>query len=177
MSEATHGLASTCRVDENSFRENESKEDNAFGEELTNTMHTLASVLDEVADAQSSLCDSLTASLAISLENFAHIEKREADRLQKKSDDDTELFDLTLGRYLHGGRGEKDDGEGLRLKNLQKTLANIDWRPGGGASRTRKKRKLQMSTPPRSAASLRRSGCSNATASSADSSTFGGWSP
>ena len=87
----------------------------------------------------SSLCDSLTASLAISLENFANVEKREADRLQKKSDDDTELFDLTLGRYLHGGRGEKDDGEGLRLKNLQKTFANIEWRPGGGGSSSEKK--------------------------------------
>ena len=52
MSEATHGLASTCRVDETAFTENESKEDNAFGKELTSTMHTLASVLDEVADAQ-----------------------------------------------------------------------------------------------------------------------------
>ena len=52
MSEATHGLASTCRVDESGSTDDEVRGDNAFGEELTSTMHTLASVLDEVADAQ-----------------------------------------------------------------------------------------------------------------------------
>ncbi|GMH91296.1 hypothetical protein TL16_g12016 [Triparma laevis f. inornata] len=133
MSDVTHALAQTCRVDETQFGVNESKEDNAFGEELGETMHTLASVLDEVADAQMSLGESLTASLAVSLENFANVEKREAERLQKKAEDDTEQFDLFVGRYLHGSRGEKDDGDGLQLKHLQKTFANIgDWRAGIG---------------------------------------------
>ena len=137
MSDVTHTLAQTCRVDETQFSLNESKEDNAFGEELGETMHTLASVLDEVADAQMSLGESLTASLAVSLESFANVEKREAERLQKKAEDDTEQFDLNVGRYLHGSKGEKDDGDGLQLKNLQKTFANIgDWRAGlGGGGR------------------------------------------
>jgi hypothetical protein len=110
MASATHSLASSCRVE---------NEELVFGTELTSILHTLASVLDEVADSQASLCDSLAVSLASSLETFAHVEKREADRLVKKAEDDTNEYDTALGRYLHGRAGENDtswaapSGEGL----------------------------------------------------------------
>ena len=99
MSLATHSLATSCRV---------SDEESTFGTELTTILHTLASVLDEVAESQSSLCDSLTISLAVSLEQFAKTENREADRLVKKAEEDTQEYDIALGRYLHGNLGEAE---------------------------------------------------------------------
>eukprot|EP00520_Triparma_pacifica_P012937 CAMPEP_0118648344 /NCGR_PEP_ID=MMETSP0785-20121206/9104_1 /TAXON_ID=91992 /ORGANISM="Bolidomonas pacifica, Strain CCMP 1866" /LENGTH=396 /DNA_ID=CAMNT_0006540527 /DNA_START=56 /DNA_END=1242 /DNA_ORIENTATION=+ len=127
MASATHDLATTCRVTDSSAPPD--SPDNAFGSELTSILHLLGSVLTEVADGQLSLCESLAASLAKSLEAFAHTEKREAERLVTKAEADTQQYDILMGRYLHPGRAEKDD-EIVKntMTNLKTTFASMSRR-------------------------------------------------
>ena len=107
MAEATHDLAATCRVSDDSSPPD--SPDNAFGCELTSILHLLSSVLTEVADSQLSLCESLAASLAKSLEAFAHTEKREAERLVTKAEADTQQVRKSEERRTAGAKDGRSE--------------------------------------------------------------------
>jgi hypothetical protein len=62
----------------------------------------LLKVLNEVAEAQMSMCESLEASLAQSLEAFASIELKEATQLREEAEELTQVSEESLGKYLNG---------------------------------------------------------------------------
>ena len=96
MAEATRRLSSSCRLNPQTGSSSSPKtstddgeegipdrEDQlrvmkerreSVGEEMTNVLAVLGEILDEVADAQVSMCQSLEASLSLSLEAFAGVE-------------------------------------------------------------------------------------------------------
>lgn len=59
-------------------------------------------MLDEVADAQMSMCESLEASLSLSLEAFIGTELEEATRLKNEAEEMTESAETAFAKYLHG---------------------------------------------------------------------------
>jgi hypothetical protein len=58
--------------------------------------------LDEVADAQMSMCESLEASLSLSLETFIGTELEEATRLKNEAEEMTDTAETGFAKYLHG---------------------------------------------------------------------------
>ena len=124
MAEATRRLSSSCRLnpqtaktsadndeEESSDREeqlrviNERRE--SVGEEMTNVLAVLGEILDEVADAQVSMCQSLEASLSLSLEAFAGIELNEANRLRSELDVMSDNAESSFSKYMHGRHSER----------------------------------------------------------------------
>jgi len=134
MAEATRRLSSACRLnpagtaggggggggggrnssdssdgtglDEEQHRiMNERKE--SVGEEMTSVLSVLGEILDEVADAQVSMCQSLEASLSLSLEAFAGVELNEATRLRSEADVMSENAESSFSRYMHGRHSER----------------------------------------------------------------------
>ena len=120
LSSSTQALASSCRVSDKAFIQKEKGKsvlirnenapggeplDGPFGSELVSTLRVLADVLDEVSEAQSALCASLSAALASALEEFALKERQHADRLKREADDLTDAADGAYAKYLHGGKG------------------------------------------------------------------------
>ncbi len=66
-------------------------------------------VLDEVADAQISMCQSLEASLSLSLETFIGTELEEASRLKDKAEEITEEAESSFAKYLHGKNAQSNN--------------------------------------------------------------------
>ena len=58
--------------------------------------------MDEVADAQIQMCESLEASLCLSLEAFAEAEVRDANSLKVEAEELTEEGESAFAKYLHG---------------------------------------------------------------------------
>ncbi|KAL7545384.1 hypothetical protein ACHAWF_008735 [Thalassiosira exigua] len=79
----------------------------SVGDEMASVLGVLGEILDEVADAQVSMCQSLEASLSLSLEAFAGVELNEATRLRSEADALGDNAEGTLGRYLHGRHAER----------------------------------------------------------------------
>ena len=130
MAEATRRLSSSCRLnpqtgsstsprtsadnigDENSSdREDQIKlmkeRRESVGEEMTNVLAVLGEILDEVADAQVSMCQSLEASLSLSLEAFAGVELNEATRLRTEADVMADNAESSFSKYMHGRHSER----------------------------------------------------------------------
>eukprot|EP00579_Thalassiosira_antarctica_P017590 CAMPEP_0201928000 /NCGR_PEP_ID=MMETSP0903-20130614/19951_1 /ASSEMBLY_ACC=CAM_ASM_000552 /TAXON_ID=420261 /ORGANISM="Thalassiosira antarctica, Strain CCMP982" /LENGTH=289 /DNA_ID=CAMNT_0048466345 /DNA_START=79 /DNA_END=945 /DNA_ORIENTATION=+ len=119
MAEATRRLSSACRLnpsgsgavggnggegetgenDEQLGVINERRE--SVGEEMTSVLSVLGEILDEVADAQVSMCQSLEASLSLSLEAFAGVELNEATRLRSEADVMSENAESSFSKYMH----------------------------------------------------------------------------
>jgi len=74
----------------------------SLGEEMTGVLAILGQILDEVADAQVQMCESLEASLSLSLELFAQSELEEATRLKSEAETYTEQAESSYAKYLHG---------------------------------------------------------------------------
>jgi len=116
MSEATRRLSQACKLHpvvaaDNSLEEEEIREKEKFiqaerresiGEEMGGVLQVLGQILDEVATAQMQMCESLEASLSLSLEKFAGIEFRETKRLKSEAESTTENAELKFAKYLHG---------------------------------------------------------------------------
>ena len=66
-------------------------------------------VLDEVADAQISMCESLEASLSLSLEAFIGTELEEANRLKEEAEEMTESAEVAFAKYLHGKNAQNSN--------------------------------------------------------------------
>ena len=64
---------------------------------------SLLKVLDEIADAQILMCESLEASLSLTLEAFANVELNEATRVKIEAEKQTNAAEALLARYLQRG--------------------------------------------------------------------------
>lgn len=60
-------------------------------------------MLDEIADAQILMCESLEASLSLTLEAFANVELNEATRVKIEAEKQTNAAEALLARYLQRG--------------------------------------------------------------------------
>ena len=136
MAEATRRLSSACRLNppstssasnngtnnNNNTRASESNEESSendeqlrimkerqesIGDEMTSVLSVLGEILDEVADAQVSMCQSLEASLSLSLEAFAGVELNEATRLRSEADVMSENAESSFSKYMHGRHTER----------------------------------------------------------------------
>ena len=79
----------------------------SIGDEMVSVLSVLGEILDEVADAQSSLCQSLEASLSLSLEAFAGVELNETNRLRTEGEVMSENAEQSFSRYMHGRWSER----------------------------------------------------------------------
>ena len=79
----------------------------SVGEEIASVLSTLGDILDEVADAQVTLCQNLEASLSISLEAFAGIELNEVTRLRNEGEAMSDNVESSFSRYMHGRHTER----------------------------------------------------------------------
>mmetsp|Transcript_9242 Transcript_9242/g.13860 ORF Transcript_9242/g.13860 Transcript_9242/m.13860 type:complete len:924 (-) Transcript_9242:1060-3831(-) len=128
MAEATRRLSSSCRLNpqtgsskspqtnDNVEEDSSDREDQhrimkerreSVGEEMTNVLAVLGEILDEVADAQVSMCQSLEASLSLSLEAFAGVELNEATRLRTEADVMADNAESSFSKYMHGRHSER----------------------------------------------------------------------
>ena len=127
MAEATRRLSGACRLNPpggvNGGRASESGEETpgeeeetarvmnerreSVGEEMTSVLSVLGEILDEVADAQVSMCQSLEASLSLSLEAFAGVELNETTRLRSEADVMSENAESSFSKYMHGRHTER----------------------------------------------------------------------
>ena len=128
MAEATRRLSSSCRLNpqtgssssprtnDNGEEDSSDREDQhrimkerreSVGEEMTNVLAVLVEILDEVADAQVSMCQSLEASLSLSLEAFAGVELNEATRLRTEADVMADNAESSFSKYMHGRHSER----------------------------------------------------------------------
>jgi len=124
MAEATRRLALSCRLkppkqpqaqqdgEEPDQPEEEtqvlSERQEAVGEEMMTVLKTLGEVLDEIADAQVQMCESLEASLSHSLEAFCGSQVHEVTTLQAESETMTEAAEQSFARYLNGRHASED---------------------------------------------------------------------
>lgn len=135
MAEATRRLSSACRLNppngsssgsgkdasnRSSESGNEDSSENesehmrvmkerqeSIGDEMSSVLSVLGEILDEVADAQVSMCQSLEASLSLSLEAFAGVELNEATRLRSEADVMSENAESSFSKYMHGRHTER----------------------------------------------------------------------
>lgn len=105
----------------------------SIGEEMTMTLGLLGEILEGLASSQLSMCQSIEASLSLSLEAFAGVELNEATRLKSEVDVMEESAECSFGRYMHGRHSERATllGVGEGMENLldekdQQNLA-VSW--------------------------------------------------
>lgn len=133
MAEATRRLALSCRLkppkkqkqgeDQDEEDSIGSKDDGrilrerqeAVGEEMMVVLKTLGEVLDEIADAQVQMCESLEASLSHSLEAFCGVQVHEVTTLQAESESMTDAAEQSLARYLNGRHASEDSNSWNKL--------------------------------------------------------------
>ncbi len=135
MAEATRRLSSSCRlnpmndlqtppINSNASSNNDNEDgvmvekdyeqaylmkerQQCVGEEIASVLSSLGDILDEVADAQLTLCQNLEASLSISLEAFAGIELNEVTRLRNEGEAMSDNVESSFSRYMHGRHTER----------------------------------------------------------------------
>lgn len=141
MAEATRRLSSACRLgsvekdaeqtarpgdEEGRLQESEETTEEerlrreSIGEEMTATLALLGEILESLAISQSNMCQSIEASLSLSLEAFAGVELNEATRLKSEVDVMEESAESSFGRYMHGRHSERATllGVGEGMQNL-----------------------------------------------------------
>lgn len=123
MAESTRRLSSACRLERQTqntntnggsddegdeFKQKDEEErgiqerKQAVGEEMTSILTLLAEVLDEIASAQVQMCQTLEASLVVSLESFADTEMHQVSLLKADAESVTETAEASYSRYLNG---------------------------------------------------------------------------
>lgn len=137
MSEATRRLSQACKLEvpeggSSGGGEEENEGDNgssggrldkerslmkerrkSVGEDMVNVLGILGQILDEVADAQVQMCESITASLSLSLETFCGSEIKQANLLKSEAENKTEQAEALFAKYLHGKGAQHSDGDSV----------------------------------------------------------------
>lgn len=140
MAEATRRLSQACKLQTSTNLEDDSideelreKEREAMaerkesvGEEMGSVLDVLGSILDEVADAQIQMCESLEASLSMSLENFVGVELQEANRLRYEADTISDAAESSFAKYLHGKHAQN------AVESVGMSSDSIHSHSGGG---------------------------------------------
>jgi len=74
----------------------------SVGSEMMAVLSTLGEVLDEIADAQVQMCETLEASLAHSLEAFCGTEVQDVTQLKAEAEHMTESAENSFSKYFNG---------------------------------------------------------------------------
>ena len=138
MSEATRRLSHSCKLksvknhldqstnDDNNNHLSEKEKHliderkKCVGEEMVGVLEVLGNILDEIADAQMLMCESLEASLSLSLEAFIGTEIVSSGKLKTEAEEMTENAEASFAKYLHG-------------KNAHHSSASSDYDQSTGA--------------------------------------------
>lgn len=98
MSEATRQLGESCKS------KSLSKRNDTFGGEMSSILQIFGEILDEIADSQIQMCESIEASLSHSLETFAKAQiQRKTKTLRYDAETVTAIAETALAKYLHSG--------------------------------------------------------------------------
>lgn len=108
LSEATKRLSSACKLQ--SSKVTSDNEDEAIvqerrdcvGKEMEGVLKVFSSVLDDIADAQILMSETLEASLSLSLETFISTELNHASKLKTEAEEATDSAEAAFSSYLHG---------------------------------------------------------------------------
>jgi len=135
MSEATRRLSLSCKLHDSSGNGNGNGDGDQYdngkqkiklaerkksvGDEMVGVLQVLGDVLDEIADAQLLMVESLEASLSLSLETFIGTELYEADKLKSEAEEMTETAELSFAKYLHGKNAQNTSGMGMGMEIMQ----------------------------------------------------------
>jgi len=103
-----NGTSSLSDKDKQIYAERKS----SVGEEMAGVLSVLGNVLDEIADAQILMCQSLEASLSLSLESFIGEELQQATDLKVQAEEMTENAETMFAKYLHGKNSQGVGGGG-----------------------------------------------------------------
>lgn len=149
MSEATRRLSQACKlevpVDEDGGEDSERMEKErtlmkdrrkSVGDDMANVLGILGQILDEVADAQVQMCESINASLSISLETFCGSEIKEANQLKSEAESLTEQAEVAFAKYLHGKGAQHSDGDSVSTSSSSSMGDRIVGVGSGGAGGT-----------------------------------------
>jgi len=125
MSEATRRLSQSCKLqsakvinvdgianDGEKERQAVSEREKSVGDDMAGVLQVLGQVLDEVADAQMLMCESLEASLSLSLETFIGTELLQAAKLKTEAEEMTEDAEASFAKYLHGKNAQGGSANG-----------------------------------------------------------------
>mmetsp|Transcript_22058 Transcript_22058/g.32847 ORF Transcript_22058/g.32847 Transcript_22058/m.32847 type:complete len:869 (-) Transcript_22058:3744-6350(-) len=124
MAEATRRMALACRLKPSTVpgdEEEEARQDRedtivserreAVGDDMATVLFTLGEVLDEIANAQVQMCESLEASLSGSLEAFCGTQLNEVAFLKAESETTTDAAEQSISRYLNGRHAPDNGGD------------------------------------------------------------------
>jgi len=108
LSEATKRLSSACKLqsskvtndNEDTFIVQERRD--SVGQEMEGVLKVFSSVLDDIADAQILMSETLEASLSLSLETFISTELQQASKLKTEAEEATDSAEAAFSSYLHG---------------------------------------------------------------------------
>lgn len=118
LSEATKQLSSACKLqsskvtndDEDTTIVQERRE--SVGQEMEEVLQVFSSVLDDIADAQILMSETLEASLSLSLETFISSELHRASKLKNEAEEATDSAEAALSSYLHGKSNMMNNNNG-----------------------------------------------------------------
>ncbi len=92
----------------------------SVGDQMVGVLQVLGDVLDEIADAQLLMVESLEASLSLSLETFIGTELEQAQKLKLEAEEMTESAENAFAKYLHGKNAEKSGiGMGILMDTAE----------------------------------------------------------
>ncbi len=92
----------------------------SVGDQMVGVLQVLGDVLDEIADAQLLMVESLEASLSLSLETFIGTELEQAEKLKMEAEEMTESAENAFAKYLHGKNAEKSGiGMGILMDTAE----------------------------------------------------------
>lgn len=119
MAQASRDLSASCKLQTENLLEGIYGEDEndsfaakqklfdlkrkCIGEEMFAVLKLLGSVLDEIANAQLQMCQSLQASLSVPLEEFAEKDVVEANRLRSEAYSQTDFSEKAFSTYINYG--------------------------------------------------------------------------
>ena len=159
MSEATRRLSQSCKLRSNKNNVDTSLNDKdgnlsekekqliserkkSVGDEMVAVLEVLGNVLDEIADAQMLMCESVEASLSLSLETFIGTELQQAAKLKTEAEEMTESAEASFAKYLHGKNAQnssnENDSGGVTWNKISEGVGNqlgrIGLSSGGSGS-------------------------------------------
>lgn len=113
MSEATKRLSSACKMQPSKTMEDEdsqtdkiksitSERKKSLGTESVEVFGLLAIFLDDIAEAQMKMFETIEASLSASLESFLTTEVQLTNKLKAEADEATNVAETYFASYLHG---------------------------------------------------------------------------
>ena len=108
LSDATKRLSSACKLQSSKVASDDKDETivqerrDSVGQEMEGVLNVFSSILDDIADAQILMSETLEASLSLSLETFISTELNHASKLKAEAEETTDSAEAAFSSYLHG---------------------------------------------------------------------------